>query len=806
MGYVDRFIKKINLEKDRYKEKGTLLPNLKEGDIIWAKRYSKEDIRQNIDLEHQESPFIVIYKDEKNTSFCLECSSKEDTIYSNIIELSKIKYKGILFKDTYVKLKPDVEMTSYRYLRKIGRLANDDFNLLKKTLFLLMTDEETSKLFSFSKNDLHYYIDSGDLIRRGGNTYLVGYREEDTLFAYRVIKNEVYYDITIDNIPYKIRYDIKKRIDALEKYTLLGIYHKFKAYYTSKKNRGYNIAEIGDLIKINNELYLVHGKYREYLVVIRIYQNIKGIKINTYSISIDNTIYKTGYEFYLLNSGNEYNIISNILEFEICEYTEKLKRLHITPKLSKEKILDIYSTSNINLTKTQKEILSQLKEMGFGFEDIVGIMVGLKEEKKQLSFNNYLIKNYNQKDKEIVKNSASYIAKTGEYNDNLFLKEGDIIIAKRENDPLFINNKTSIGPYIIIYVDKDQNKIYGITGLYSFSGKGKTIFKVQPKDTEMLEDDIIHIKGTTPIEITRKDYIKKIDELSKEDLNTLEKKVFSAMYFNSDNLPFNKENLKYYNSLYDVVDYNNSYYLIFDEDSNFFYSYQICKTNKLAYFKINKEGYMVNLRNITKLPKSNTYEVVRIIDKKTFDIIKAKKRWQNIDLPKVRKRQPQRGDIFEYNNKLYAIYGEYKSYFLLYLLFSDKKQDYIYSFTTENREYNTNFDICLVSKSTYINIIDNINVDMLTNQKRQLNINSTTYKKPIDYIDENTIILSNEQLLLIKKLKEYKFTEEEIIGSLVALNYKFVLDEILDFITKSEQEYTLTKKRIIKKIIKLIRA
>ena len=805
MGYVDRFIKKINLEKDRYKEKGTLLLNLKEGDIIWAKRYSKEDTRQNIDLEHQESPFIVIYKDEKNTSFCLECSSKEDTIYSNIIELSKIKYKGILFKDTYVKLKPDVEMTSYRYLRKIGRLANDDFNLLKKTLFLLMTDEETSKLFSFSKNDLHYYIDSGDLIRRGGNTYLVGYREEDTLFAYRVIKNEVYYDITIDNIPYKIRYDIKKRIDALEKYTLLGIYHKFKAYYTSKKNRGYNIAEIGDLIKINNELYLVHGKYREYLVVIRIYQNIKGIKINTYSISIDNTIYKTGYEFYLLNSGNEYNIISNILEFEICEYTEKLKRLHITPKLSKEKILDIYSTSNINLTKTQKEILSQLKEMRFSFEDIVGIMVGLKEEKKQLSFNNYLIKNYNQKDKEIVKNSASYIAKTGEYNDNLFLKEGDIIIAKRENDSLFINNKTSIGPYIIIYVDKEQNKIYGITGLYSFSGKGKTIFKVQPKDTEMLEDDIIHIKGTTPIEITRKDYIKKIDELSKEDLNTLEKKVFSAMYFNSDNLPFNKENLEYYNSLYDVVDYNNSYYLIFYEDSNFFYSYQICKTSKLAYFKINKEGYMVNLRNITKLPKSNTYEVVRIIDKKTFDIIKAKKRWQNIDLPKVRKRQPQRGDIFEYNNKLYAIYGEYKSYFLLYLLFSDKKQDYIYSFTTENREYNTNFDICLVSKSTYINIIDNINVDILTNQKRQLNINSTTYKKPIDYIEEKTIILSNEQLLLIKKLKEYKFTEEEIIGSLVALNYKFVLDEILDFITKSEQEYTLTKKRIIKKIIKIIR-
>ena len=74
MGYVDRFIKKISLENTKYKEKKTLLPNLRPGDIIWAKRYSKEEVRENIDLEHQESPFIVIYKNELNISYCLECS------------------------------------------------------------------------------------------------------------------------------------------------------------------------------------------------------------------------------------------------------------------------------------------------------------------------------------------------------------------------------------------------------------------------------------------------------------------------------------------------------------------------------------------------------------------------------------------------------------------------------------------------------------------------------------------------------------------------------------------------------------
>ena len=150
MGYVDRFIKNINLENKKHKTRGTLLANLMPGDIIWARRYSEEEIRKNIELEHQESPFIVIYKNELDIVYCLDCSSKANTKVPNIIMFNKKNYPNIFFRNTYVKLRPDIEMTSYRYIRKLGSLLPEDFNLLKKRLFLLMTDENIEKMYSFS--------------------------------------------------------------------------------------------------------------------------------------------------------------------------------------------------------------------------------------------------------------------------------------------------------------------------------------------------------------------------------------------------------------------------------------------------------------------------------------------------------------------------------------------------------------------------------------------------------------------------------------------------------------------------------
>lgn len=808
MGYVDRFIKKISLENTNYKE--TRLSDLKPGDIVWAKRYSKEEVRENIDLEHQEGPFIVIYKNKLNISYCLECSSKEETKQPNIVTFEKKNYPHILYKDTYVKLKSDIELTSYRYIRKLGSLTDNDFNILKKKVFLLMTDEEKAKIFSFQKNKLNYYIDSGDFIRKDGDHYLVSYKEGNILFSYRAIKDESNSDITINNIPFKIRYDKKKKISATDTYMLLGIYHKYKSYYKKQKFIGYNKADIGNLININNNLYLIYGKYKKYLVGIQVYTNKN--KDARYKIDISNKEYQTNYNFFLLPEEYEYNIISNILEFEICEYLEKMQKLNIKPYLSKENIISVDNYSNLYLSQLQEEIISNLENKNFTFEEIIGIMTSLKDINDQLNFKDYLIKNYDEKDKEIIKNTLKYIINDGDLKNDLYLKEGDIIIAKRDNDPLFKNNiakdTSKMGPYIILHVDKEQNKIYAMTGLYSFSGVSKTIFKVSPKNNEMLEEDTVRIKNTIPIKLRKQDYIKKIDELSKEELNIFTKKVFSKLYFDDSQSPVKKGTLNYYNSIYDIVSYKNGYYLIYDENENYFFSYQVCATSKFPYFKINDIGYMVNLANTTKLPKEKTYEVVRVIDKDKFDIIKKNKRWANIESLQIKNDIiPKRGDIFKFNYNTYIIYGEYKNYYQLYMLSSEKKQNNIYKVTIDNSIYYTSFDTYLISKNSKITIIQNAETYLndINNQKKFLNINNNTFSKPIDYIEEKAITLNQEQLLLIDKLKEYNFSNKGIIGILIALNYKFAVDEILDFIIKKEQNKTISKHKIIQRVLKIIR-
>ena len=807
MGYVDRFIKKINLEN-----KETLLPNLKPGDIVWAKRYSKEEVRKNIELEHQESPFIVIYKNELNIIYCLDCSSKEQTRTPNIIKLEKQNYPNILFRDTYVKLKPDVEMTSYRYIRKIGSLLDEDFNLLKKTLFLLMTNEEVEKLFSFPRNKLVYYLDSGDVIRKDGNYLLISYKTDTSYITYSLTKSKEDPDLTINNKPYKILYSKRKTITQDDIYILYAIYHKFKSYYERKKYIGYHKADIGDLIKLDDMLYLVYGKYKQYLVVIQIYTNTKGIKIKTYDISIHNERYHTGFEFFLLPSEHEYNIVSNILEFEICEYLNKIEKNNITPNLDKNKILKINNSQDITLSTLQKEIIQQLEEMNFTFEEIIGIMTCIKDPQEQLKYKKYLTINYNNQNKEEIKKAALNIENN---NKNSTLKAGDIILAKRKNDPNFKNNiikdHDNTGPYIVIYKDEENNIIYAMSGAYQTSGGPKSIFKVKTKCKDVFREDIIHIKAALPVKITKDDYIKKVDELSKEDLNTLIKSVYAFLYFypNKEELPFEKEKLSYHISKFDIVAGKRYYFLIFDADDNYYYAHQLCESDR-ADFKRNNIGYMVNLKEINKLSKNKHYDVVRIISEDLFKVIKNKKRWRECNnLPTIDKIKltPQRGDIVSYNNDYYLIFGEYKNYYQVYKLSNENSKDGLYTISTNTKTYKIYFDQYVISKNASISIKDHIteeNLNEINNKRKNLKNTNKIYK-PLDFKEEKSIELNNEQLTLITKLKEFNFSKNEIIGTLIALNNKFAIEEILDFIAQKEQSITLDKNILKEQILKIIR-
>ena len=159
-------------------------------------------------------------------------------------------------------------------------------------------------------------MDTGDIIRSHGDYYLVGYKTDKNYIAYKAIQDDKNGNLTINEEKYKILYNNRIKIKLTDICILYGFYHKYKPYINKKKYTGYHIATIGDLLQLEDSLYLVYGKYKKYLVVIKIYKDQKDIKLTQYkSIYINNKMYISGFEFFLLPQEHEYNIISQILEF-----------------------------------------------------------------------------------------------------------------------------------------------------------------------------------------------------------------------------------------------------------------------------------------------------------------------------------------------------------------------------------------------------------------------------------------------------------------------------------------------------------
>ena len=400
---------------------------------------------------------------------------------------------------------------------------------------------------------------------------------------------------------------------------------------------------------------------------------------------------------------------------------------------------------------------------------------------------------------------------------NIELYPGDIVLANRKNDPNFIDNiikdRDTTGPYIILYINQEDNLIYAVSGAYSTTNGPKTLFKAEIKNKDILKDNIIHIKATAPVQITKEDIIKRIDTLSKEDLNKLLKKVYSYLYFNPDSntkVKIKKENYIYYNAPLDVIVYKKGYYLIFDQDTTYFYAYHLYETKK-PDLKINDIGYMINLKTISRIPNNKQYEVVKIIPDELLEIVRNKNKWKkctNLPTLDTINETMKRGDIISYNNIPYLIFGEYKNYFQIYKLYNQTALNKLCDVSTPTIKYKTDFETYFISKTTACNIKAHISDDALDklNNKRKL-IKKTIHMSyyPIDYTEEKTTSLNHDQLSLLNKLKKFNFTQEQLIGTLLACNNKFIINELLDIISKEEKSPSFDKVALIHQIIKLIR-
>lgn len=397
------------------------------------------------------------------------------------------------------------------------------------------------------------------------------------------------------------------------------------------------------------------------------------------------------------------------------------------------------------------------------------------------------------------------------------LKEQDIILAKFTNNQEIIHQ-----PCIIIYISSGNNKIYAMKTCKQKDIKAKSILKTKI-NYESSSDSTFYVELKSPVEITEENFLKIIGRLSDQEFNTLKKKIFSKSKDKkiADLFPFDRNILEYKNNLYDVIEYQNKYLLIKGEDNNNFYCYEISKSDK-ADFYINKEGYYIDLNSSITISKNEHYDVVKILT--IYHLVTAKRRnkarckRQNVAQEKMLAKNKIydshmkfaiKGDIILINDTKYIIFDSYKLYFKIYILYdiNTPKNNILHKISINNITYKTDFNAFSIPQNDQYNIIDHANesqIKELINLRKKIKKVDTNYAKPLFRKDKNSIELNGNQKELLSKIIDLKFDEDEIFGTMIALDQDIAIDEVLSYIVQAEKQHCLTKETLIKKILEIL--
>ena len=279
-----------------------ILENINVGDIIWAKRYSNEEEKNNIPEGHREGPFIVIAKTEKGIIGAQGTSLEhdDDFIY---FEIDKVDYN--LYKDTHFRLHNFKTIDENSFIKVLGHLNYDDEERLYKQLKIIykkLIKEMDSKEFK-----LPYQI--GDVVI---------YR--DRQFIIIDIDNDEFTILDINNIKLKEKLD-KEELSKLDYSKIIKINKKDNLKYRGlvsdkvlnrilknkdkyfKYQEDLKIIQRGSVIESKNKYYYIFGEEGQEWMTFELK------KSGTNEIKINNTIYYTDFKEIRLSKKDNYNIL-----------------------------------------------------------------------------------------------------------------------------------------------------------------------------------------------------------------------------------------------------------------------------------------------------------------------------------------------------------------------------------------------------------------------------------------------------------------------------------------------------------------
>lgn len=469
------------------------------GDIIWAKRYSTEEEKNNIPEGHREGPFIVIAK-AKEGIYVSQGTSVAHDLEHNYFEIDKEDYN--LYKDTHFRLKNFKLMDDKSVIKLLGHLnINDEerlFKQLKKIYGIIINEIDSKKIvLPFQIGDVIIYKDRQFII--------IDINEELTILDINNIKLKRKLDIDkVNKLDYSKMLKISKNSDIKFRGTvsdkvLNRVLCNKERYF--KYLEDLKIIQRGSIIESKNKYYYIFGEEGQEWMTFELK------KSGTNEIEINNITYYTDFKEIRLSKKKDYNILY------LCNEEEKnnLKKLRKEYKYNK-KHENKYSNLNIGdiveskYYKKQRFIIISIHSKTYECISISKI--------RKAIFDPILIK---KTDVILSKDTSVDGIKWLEYNPNFKMNEIgkqknlDDIFTTQEN---FLSKEKDVSVEKELYLNRGSIVIYNNKKYYIYGEEGPSwmVFEI----IEEFKDnyDILNIDGKDFYTCYRENLINKKEPLT----------------------------------------------------------------------------------------------------------------------------------------------------------------------------------------------------------------------------------------------------------------------------------------------------
>lgn len=312
-----------------------LFSEIEIGDIIWGKRYFREEDEKNIPVGHREGPYIVLYKYDNK----LVCSYGTGTYRERFscVCFDNNDYK--LYKETYFYLDDLNVLDDFSIIKKIDKLSERDRSSLLKKIKI-----EEKNYFNYDGNLRKFSLplQSGDIVCSNNKNFIIIDVLDNKLLVIpfgnecipNVFKLDMFEGLDYSKVSYLDVNDEIEFLKVIDNNVFLYILKKYKEYVYILNNK--NITQRGSIILKNNRCYYIYGEEGQYWLAFEI---IKDMGSNLEKINVKDNIVYTDFSDVRIDKKDNFNTIDLCMAREIKD----IKNIRKNYKKSQLEVTNISS-------------------------------------------------------------------------------------------------------------------------------------------------------------------------------------------------------------------------------------------------------------------------------------------------------------------------------------------------------------------------------------------------------------------------------------------------------------------------------